>query len=114
MKKLLLVLAIVLTAFSANAASLKWDASNNADGYIVEFNGFTYTTIETEVPDIDDTLNLHPGTTYTFAVKAYNQMGASGLSNSADYITADVYTPPVTNIPVKKSIPAIIINFIME
>jgi len=114
MKKLFIILVILVMAVSVNAASLKWDTSNNAVGYTVYFNGFTYNTNYNEVPDIDTTLNLHPGTTYTFTVRAYNQMGESGDSNAVDYTTADVYSPPEINIPVKKEIPPVVINFILN
>jgi hypothetical protein len=112
MKKLLLFIIIVILAMvgAVGAADLKWNTSTGqVDGYTVYFNGFDYNAgLDTEVLDIDDTLNLHPTTTYTFTVTAWNIMGESGPSNTAEYTTADVYVPPVNNLPIRISKPSII------
>jgi len=107
--KYLWVVLFVLMASMVSAATLRWDASTGADGYVVLFNGFNYDAgNNTQVADIDDTLNLHPGTTYTFTVKAYNQMGGSEASNSVEYVTDAAYTPPADSIPVRLTKPSII------
>ena len=92
MKKLLIILSILVMAVSVNAANLKWDASTGqVDGYTVYFTDGTDNYVHdagnlTEVPDIDSTLNLAPAKTYTFYVTAWNLMGESDPSNTAEYI----------------------------
>ena len=113
MKKLIVLLILVM-AVSVNAAKLKWDASTGeVDGYNIYFTGgaesFNYDAGDaTEVLDIVNTLNLHPGTTYTFTATAYNQMGESAESNSATYTTPDVYAPTGDNIPIRLTKPSVI------
>jgi len=116
-KKLLIVLFILMFASIASAATLKWDASTGeVDGYNVYFtdgvDDFSHPVGDvTEIPDIDDTLNLTPGKTYIFIVTAWNIMGESGPSNEAAYETTAVYTPPENNIPIKITVPLpVIIN----
>ena len=112
MKRLLIVLFILCFAGFASAADLKWDASTGeVDGYNVYFtdgtNDFSHPVGDvTEVPDIDNTLNLLPGKTYVFTVTAWNIMGESGRSNEAAYEMTAVYTPPAQNIPIKITVPA--------
>jgi len=105
--KSLVIGLIMAMACAANAATLRWDASTGADGYTVYFDSFTHSVTGTEVLDIDSTLNLHPDTTYTFTVTAWNQMGESLPSNSVDY-TTNTYTPPVDNLPIVVNRPATI------
>ena len=120
MKKLLMILVIMAMAMTANAATLRWDASTGeVDGYNIYFtDGIENFTAPvggvTEVLDIDNTFNLLPGKTYTFSVTAWNSVGESGPSNEAVYVTASEYTPPEWNIPVKKEKPSVIINLILE
>ena len=115
MKKLIVLLILVMAvSVSAEPVNLRWDASTGeVDGYNIYFTGgaesFNYDAGDaTEVLDIVDTLNLHPGTTYTFTATAYNQMGESEQSNSATYTTADVYAPPGDNIPIRLTRPSVI------
>lgn len=98
---------LIFVAGTSQAATLRWDASTGTvDGYTVYFtdgtNTYNYDAgTATEVVDIDTTLNLVYGTTYTFIVRAYNSVGESGDSNSASYTTdpAPVYNPPVDSLP---------------
>ncbi len=115
MKKIFLIVVLILVmAVSVNAATLKWDASTGeVDGYSIYFtdgtDDFNYDAGNAlEVLNIVDTLNLHPGTTYTFTATAYNQMGESAESNSATYTTPDVYAPPGDNIPIRLTRPSVI------
>jgi len=108
MKKLIVFLILVM-AVSVNAANLRWNASDDADGYTVYFNEFNYDAGNAlEVLEIVDTLNLQPGTTYSFTVRAYNQIGESKDSNIAMYTTADVYTPLENNLPIRITRPSTI------
>ena len=101
-------------AWGAEPVNLRWDASTGeVDGYNIYFtditDDFNYDAGNaTEVLDIVNTLNLHPGTTYTFTATAYNQMGESAESNSATYTTPDVYAPPGDNIPIRLTRPSLI------
>lgn len=113
MKKLFLAVLILMFCGIANAADLKWDASLNADGYNIYFtdgtDNFHFDAGNTtEIVDIDNILNLHPGKTYIFHATAYNQMGESGASNTADYTTQGVYTPPGDVIPIRVERPTVI------
>ena len=107
-KTIIAVWLLIFFCHAAYGATLRWDASTGADGYTLYFNGFTYNATETEVVDIDTTLNLHPATTYTFTVTAYNQMGESDHSNSIQYTTADGYTPPDNQLPITVTRPTTI------
>ena len=112
MKKLIVLLILVL-AVSVNAADLKWGAALNSTGTNIYFTDgvetFNYDAgSATEIVDIDDALNLHPGTTYTFTAKGYSSVGESIASNSVDYITQDAYIPPINSIPVRVERPSII------
>ena len=113
MKKLLLALLFVLfMAVPAFAASLVWDASTGAvDGYIVYFGPtagdhaqFHYDVGTPTTCDLG-LLNLVPGTSYTFTVRAYNTAGESGDSNAVTY-TRPAYSPPVNVLPAATDVPA--------
>lgn len=112
-KTIIAVWLLIFFCHAAYGATLKWNASTGADGYNIYFTdgteNFNYNAGNAlEVPDIDETLNLHPGTTYTFTAKAYNETGESGASNSVDYTTADAYLLLPDKIPVKLSKPTTI------
>jgi len=109
-KKLLFILVILAIAVSVSAANLKWDGVGRVVGYNVYYtdgtDNFNYDAKERpEVLDIDNTLNLQAGKTYIFHVTAYNNFSESGPSNTAEYITTAIYTPPVDNLPIKIIVP---------
>jgi len=123
MKKviILMILGLVLIGVSVQAATLRWEASTgDVVGYNVHFTDGDETYEAnvgnvTEVVNIDDVFQLHLETTYIFTVRAYNDVGESGDSNSASYTTPDAYDPSREwNIPVKKEKPSVIINLILE
>ena len=109
MKKLIVGLCLLSLVISnvVGAANLRWDSSEgDVDGYIVYYGtsgeGEYTENINVgnvmEVLDIDNTLHLHPGETYTAIVRAYNDKGESGPSNSVEY-TAPAFTPPDDKLP---------------
>ncbi len=120
MKKLI-VLLILIMAVTVNATDLRWNASTGeVNGYNIQITGGTTSEVAnvgnvTEVLDVFNYFGLEYATTYTFTATAYNDMGESGVSNSATYTTPEAYTPlPPWVIPIKKEVPPIIINFILE
>ena len=120
MKKLI-VLLILAMAVTVNAADLKWDASTgDVDGYNVYFTDGTTSKVAnvgdvTEVTDIFNHFGLAYGTTYTFSATAFNETGESAQSTSVEYTTPASYiSPEPWVIPIKKTVPQIIINFLFE
>ena len=89
MKKLILIILMLLVWTSlATAATLKWDASTGEpDGYIVYYaqgtDQFSNDVGDRTTADLVE-FNLTPGT-WVFHVTAYNAMGESGNSNTAEY-----------------------------
>ena len=115
MKKLFLVLIFLLVSFGiASATDLRWDASTGiVDGYNVyytdEITDFNFDAGNVlEILDIDTNLQLLADTTYTFTMKAYNNVGESPVSNTVIYTTTEGYTPPPNNIPISITAPTII------
>ena len=114
--KTLLISIMILLASIASAADLRWNAADGATGYNVYFNSdgtetypYNYNAGNTtEVLDIQNTLNLQPGTTYTFVVTAYNDVGESDFSNSAAWDTPSSYVNPDNNLPITLTRPATI------
>ena len=104
MKKFLLILAIVLTAFSVNAATLKWDTPTGVvAGYYTHYgteSGVYTDRIDVgnviEVVDMVATFGLSPETKYFFVVSAYNDAGEGDVSNEASYTTPFVLVVPGT------------------
>ncbi|MBI3193968.1 MAG: fibronectin type III domain-containing protein [Ignavibacteriae bacterium] len=86
---------------SATQISLEWkDNSPNEGGFRVERapGGTALFTIIAN-PERGTTRyrdkNLQPGTNYTYRVRAFNNIGLSGFSNTADAITAGLNGAPV-------------------
>ena len=118
MRKILFaIMVLCLLVAPAWAADMVWDLDDDhalVDGYTVYFTdgvdnyNYTFSANETVVVDqtvrwgpIDETLNLQPGTTYTFTLARFTEWGQSGLSNEAVYTTEgiDPYTPPENQVP---------------
>ncbi len=104
---LLALFIILFTVIPAFAASLVWDASTGADGYIVYYsdgsNNWSKNVENVTTYDLAP-LNMIPGTTYTIYVTAYNVAGESAPSNSVTYtpaafIPSDNPAPVIINIP---------------
>ncbi|MCP4585313.1 fibronectin type III domain-containing protein [Pseudoalteromonas sp.] len=85
-----LLLVLVFTSITSGD-HLAWEAVPCATGYKVYFNEYSVILGDVATCDID-TLNLVPGTEYTFSVTAFNAYGESEQSNSVIY-TKDAYTP---------------------
>ena len=114
MKKLLIILAIFLMTTLAQAATLQFDPAENADGYLVYYaqgaEQFSNDIGDRTIVDLSE-FNLTPGT-WVFYVTAYNVVGESGSSNTADYTVLE-YTPTDNPKPVTIIIPGpvtIIVN----
>ena len=96
MKKLFLAVLIMLVWSSlAMAATIKWDAPTGVpDGYIVYYaqgaDQFSNDVGDRTAVDLAE-FNLTPGT-WVFYVTAYNIMGESENSNTAEYNMIG-YTP---------------------
>ena len=96
MKKLLMIALMLLFAVPCFGATLTWNASDRATGYIVYYNTYSKDVGNvTEVVDFDNVLSLVPEVEYTMYATAYNQYGESGPSNSITYTRAalPVYEP---------------------
>ena len=120
MKKVfaLFVMLSLVFVFTVQAASMVWDDPGLEewgiiDGYVVYFtccdgtetynkmlskaelvradNKVTYSNIE-------DNLNLHHSIVYSFYIKAYNDSGESGPSNTVTY-TREGFVPPTNRLP---------------
>ncbi len=124
MKKILVII-LMFCAVTVNAEKLKWDAvASTPDctiaGYIVYWGtsegvydkNLNVGNVTTAL-DIDNTLNLFPGTLYYFVVAAYSSINVIGpYSNmiSYTYVIGDlptdnvgdtvIYTPGPTNITI--------------
>lgn len=102
MKRILFILCLVLFTLPAFAAKLLWEpSSGDVKGYVVYFSdgteNYTYHAGPAlEVDNIEDTLNLVPGTAYTFTVKAYNDYMLSDDSNSVSFTKPGVVIPENT------------------
>jgi hypothetical protein len=111
MKKILslvMLIAIILFAGEVLAATgLAWDASTGSPlNYTVYYAEGTSvgTTFNKTVPSsvtgvLFTALNISPGKTYTFIVRASNAAGESANSNSVTY-SAPAFSPPTDVLPV--------------
>jgi len=123
MKKSLLVLLILLTAYSVSAKGymLKWNASEGADGYVVYYSSGQYADNElyqkdiTNVTEIElNDLNIAVGIEYDYYVKAYNNHGISEPSEVIKFTrppfqVGDDNLPSIT-ITIPNGVSSIIIN----
>jgi len=70
------------TSSACDQIDLSWtDNSDNEDGFEIERDGFFLTTVNANVTSYSDT-GLLENTTYSYRVRAYNDIGGSGYSNT--------------------------------
>ncbi|MDO3380763.1 carbohydrate-binding protein [Gilvimarinus algae] len=82
---------VQVTATTASSVSLSWNASANAEGYDVLRNGAVVgSTTGTQYQDT----GLAAGTSYDYAVRAYNSDGESSPSAAITATTDNDGTPP--------------------
>ena len=112
MKKLIVVLAIVFMATTANAWTLNWDAASGADGYSVYWKSLaavSYTEIDVGTALQYDLapLNLVNGTRYEFYVVSHSQGSDSAESDHIRWTLPE--DPVIVEIP--EAPKQLIINF---
>lgn len=102
MKTFLFIFLFFMTSISFAGEKLTWEASKDAEGYVVYYNdnfGNVYhknVGSVLEVPLSD--LNLMAGIEYTFTATAYNGYGESEFSEPLKY-TVPIYSPAGDIIP---------------
>lgn len=106
---ILIVCLLAVCAMSAQAETLKWDASTGeVTNYIVYYYDGVNPTWSTTVGNVTEVdiaeFNLDPGVMYTFAVTAMNDFGESGLSNEVEF-TLPPWTPTLNPKPANFAIP---------
>ncbi|MCP4114856.1 MAG: fibronectin type III domain-containing protein [Desulfobacteraceae bacterium] len=108
---MLLITLIFIAGSTSLAATIKWEASGNIDGFKIYYgddknalNKESMTLIATVGKDVLsyslDSISLTPNTTYYFAVTTYNAIGESELSKVKEYTPGD-QTPPAPPIGLK-------------
>jgi hypothetical protein len=121
MKKLLVILLIVLLYVSfAYGSTLNWDTVPDTDdytiaGYVVYFwsgedpglDGRNNYLVDgaTSLINIEQTLNLFPGTTYTFTVVPYTTFNVLGEESSYIDFLCESYSLPENSLPTRIYIP---------
>ena len=108
MKKLIIAL-ILLMAVPCFGATLSWNASDRADGYIVYYSAGSEEYSNdvgnvTEIQDMENVLNLVVNVDYSIAVSAYNSYGESAKCSPVSY-TREGFTPTTNPAPVIINIP---------
>jgi len=108
MKKLIILL-ILLFAVPCLGATLSWNASDRATGYIVYTDaGDNHYSQDvgnvTEVQDFENVLNLIVDIEYSISVSAYNGYGESAKCDPITY-TRESFTPNTNPAPVIINIP---------
>ena len=123
MKNLITILALAIMLMASTAlwagASFQWDAnpaSDNVIGYILYYqNAGTQEVYNVNVGNVttctDDGLNLTPGHSYDFWLKAYNASEISGESNHVQYDEPASFTPPTNKLPADVSAPSAVSGF---
>ena len=105
MKKLLIVLLLLLFAVPALGATLSWNASDRATGYLVYYNEYSNDVGNvTEIADFENTLNLVAGVDYNISVSAYNEYGESAKCDAIVF-TRQAFIPDTNPAPVIINIP---------
>lgn len=99
-----MLISFILMAMFANSAlasqlTLTWnDNSDNEDGFRIErsLDGETYDSIGSVVANVSTYLDttIVEGLAYTYRVKAFNEFGDSGYSNTASGIIESPNSPP--------------------
>jgi hypothetical protein len=118
MKKILAALAIVLFCTSfAYSSTLNWDAVPDTDdytiaGYVVYFwdsaapdKRYSYVADAPPVQNIENTLNLLPGTTYQFTVAPYTTFNELGKESPPVEFVCGERPAPENNLPTHIYIP---------
>lgn len=112
MKKLILILAILAMAMTANAWTLNWDAATGADGYnfywkVLTDTDYTVIDVETALGYDFAPLNLVPGTRYEFYVTSRSN---GSVSDESDHIRWTMPSPPMI-VEIPEAPKQLIINF---
>ena len=112
MKKIILVLAILAMAVTANAWTLNWDAASGTDGYTLYWKNlvatdYTVVDVGTALGYDFATLNLVPGTRYEFYVTSQSN---GSTSDESDHIRWTMPSPPVI-VEIPEAPKQLIINF---
>ncbi len=73
----------------SNRIKVSWqDNSDNEDGFRIYRNGNKIATVGPNTTSYTDT-GLSPGTSYSYAVTAFNDSGESGVSSTVDTMTTE-------------------------
>ena len=105
MKKLLIALMLLLFTVPAMGATLSWNASDRATGYLVYYNEYSNDVGNvTEIADFENTLNLVAGIDYNISVSAYNEYGESAKCDAIVF-TRQAFVPDANPAPVIINIP---------
>lgn len=100
MKTIIIFMIMALLAMTANADSLEWGVSENADGYLIYHGEYSKNVGNVTTYDID-LLNIPYNTPTDIHATAYNDAGESEPSNIVRYtrpgfIVDDNPAPPVS------------------
>ena len=96
---------LAVTSTTSSSISLSWNSVSDADGYEIWRNGSLLTsTTSTSYQDA----GLAENTEYTYTVRAFNQAGSSGNSNSVSATTDSSNNPDPegTNVAADKTVTA--------
>ena len=112
MKNLIIVLAILAMAFTANAWTLNWNAATGADGYSVYWKAlgdtdYTVTNVGNVLGYDLEPLTLIPGVRYEFYVTTLSN---GSESDQSDIIRWTMPSPPVI-VEIPEAPKQLIINF---
>ncbi len=84
------VTGVTATSNSSSQITVKWTGSSTADGYKVErsTDGTNFTQVATVTSTSFTNTGLSNASTYTYRVKAYNEIGTASASSSVKATTA--------------------------